>query len=216
MHFDLPPIGNYSSRFRAKEIFLCLNKRKSMVLQSKCRQRQETRPTQTMAHPTEWWLKSEEKGSKHRAYQSIDDCAAAPDVDAVEEQTSHHQDHDENSSNNPLHNFLNNSILSYKHREATSQGSELHSSISNEESISLDSQIEPPHKTLSVLFFDVIRFVAINADCRLINTELMPMVWSGVGKTVRQSIRHGNVSGMSDEKMEVLHVALRYVCHCAE
>lgn len=35
------------------------------------------------------------------------------------------------------------------------------------------------------------------------------MVWSGVGNTVRNSIMHGNVGGMSDEKMEVLHVALR-------
>jgi len=35
----------------------------------------------------------------------------------------------------------------------------------------------------------------------------MPMVWSGVGKTVK-SMRHSPV-GMSDEKMEILHVALR-------
>ena len=166
-----------------------------------------------MAHPTEWWLQQQDKDDKgHRSYQSIDNPVEFPEQNNDGDKN---QDEEANTSStiNPLHDFLNNTILSYNKRQSTeddsaSQGSEVRSSISRS---SLDSQIEPPHKTLSVLFFDVIRFIAINADCRLISTELMPMVWSGVGKTVRYSIRHGNVSGMSDEKMEILHVALRYV-----
>lgn len=161
-----------------------------------------------MAHPTEWWLQQGKEDKHQRAYQSIDDP-----VESLERNDSNnHQDEEGSTSKtNPLHDFLNNTILSYKRQstedDSASQGSEVRSSISSRSS--LDSQIEPPHKTLSVLFFDVIRFIAINADCRLISTELMPMVWSGVGKTVRYGIRHGTVSGMSDEKMEILHVALR-------
>lgn len=162
-----------------------------------------------MAHPTEWWLQREENGNAHRTYQSIDNCN--PEAQEEDENNEHAVENEAANTTNPLHDFLNNTILSYKRRDDSQDGSkcsEIRSSISDQSS--LDSQVEPPHKTLSVLFFDLIRFMAINADCRLINTELMPMVWSGVGKTVRQSIRHGaNVGGMSDEKMEVLHVALR-------
>lgn len=151
-----------------------------------------------MAHPTEWWLtQNENKGS----YQSIEACNEF--TDHHQEQNGRQQDNHEASNNNPLHDFLNNTILSYKTDENSSPFSEPQSSISDE--LSIDSQVEPPHKTLSVLFFDVIRFIAMNADIRLINTELWPILMGGVGEKFRLPW----VGRMSDEKMEILHVALR-------
>eukprot|EP00956_Cyclotella_meneghiniana_P029687 scaffold72705_cov76-Cyclotella_meneghiniana.AAC.2 len=151
-----------------------------------------------MAHPTEWWLTQNEN---KRSYQSIDACNGF-----AGQKNGGLEDNDEASNNNPLHDFLNNSILSYKRPRTddnSSPCSEAQSSISDE--ISLDSQVEPPHKTLSVLLFDIIRFIAMNADIRLINTQLWPILNGVVG----QKFRLPWVGGMSDEKMEILHVALR-------
>ena len=36
-------------------------------------------------------------------------------------------------------------------------------------------EIEQPHRTLGLLFFDFIRFVAISANLRCVNTQLMPI-----------------------------------------
>mmetsp|Transcript_4361 Transcript_4361/g.8852 ORF Transcript_4361/g.8852 Transcript_4361/m.8852 type:complete len:408 (-) Transcript_4361:85-1308(-) len=52
-----------------------------------------------------------------------------------------------------------------------------------------DEEIEPPHKTLGLIFFDFLRFIAVMANFRLIGTQIVPVF------LVR--------------KMGVLHVALR-------
>ncbi|KAL7469123.1 hypothetical protein ACHAXS_009379 [Conticribra weissflogii] len=53
-----------------------------------------------------------------------------------------------------------------------------------------DDEIEPPHKTLGLIFFDFLRFIAVMANFRLIGTQIVPVF------LVR--------------KMGILHVALRY------
>eukprot|EP00804_Cyclotella_cryptica_P011775 CCRYP_011374-RA/>CCRYP_011374-RA protein AED:0.12 eAED:0.12 QI:478/1/1/1/0.5/0.33/3/328/239 len=37
----------------------------------------------------------------------------------------------------------------------------------------------------------------------------MPIFWSGVGRTIKEQMHRGKMSGTGEEKMEVLHVALR-------
>ena len=51
-------------------------------------------------------------------------------------------------------------------------------------------ELEQPHRTLGLIFFDFLRFVAISANLRMINTQMVPvfLAWG---------------------KMEILHVALR-------
>lgn len=53
-----------------------------------------------------------------------------------------------------------------------------------------EDEIEQPHRTLGLIFFDFIRFVAISANVRCVNTQMVPvfLAWG---------------------KMEILHVALR-------
>lgn len=69
-------------------------------------------------------------------------------------------------------------------------GDEDGSSCSGSSASEYEDEIEQPHRTLGLIFFDFIRFVAISADLRCINTQLMPvfMAWG---------------------KMDLLSVALR-------
>ena len=53
-----------------------------------------------------------------------------------------------------------------------------------------EDEIEQPHRTLGLIFFDFIRFVAISANVRCINTQMMPVF-------------------LSWGKMDVLNVVLR-------
>ena len=53
-----------------------------------------------------------------------------------------------------------------------------------------DDDIEPPHRTCGLIFFDFLRFVAVSADMRLINTEIFPVF-------------------LDWKKMDILHISLR-------
>ncbi|KAL7476374.1 hypothetical protein ACHAW6_002244 [Cyclotella cf. meneghiniana] len=173
-----------------------------------------------MTHPTEWWLQNpcgdDDQPSTYQAINELYHENGATDDEGQGSEESH--------SNNPLHDFLNSTILSYQSRctpsspdsnkqedDSTNRSqSDPQSPTAGQSSLgSNSSTLTPPHKTLLVLFFDVIRFIAVNADCRLINTELMPIFWSGIGKTIKDQMHRGRPSGTGEEKMEVLHVAIR-------
>ena len=49
------------------------------------------------------------------------------------------------------------------------------SSCGSDNSSQYYDEIEQPHRTLGLLFFDFIRFVAISANLRCVNTQLMPI-----------------------------------------
>ena len=49
------------------------------------------------------------------------------------------------------------------------------SSCDSDDSSQYYDEIEQPHRTLGLLFFDFIRFVAISANLRCVNTQLMPI-----------------------------------------
>ncbi len=49
------------------------------------------------------------------------------------------------------------------------------SSCDSDDSSQYYDEIEQPHRTLGLLFFDFIRFIAISANLRCVNTQLMPI-----------------------------------------
>jgi len=61
---------------------------------------------------------------------------------------------------------------------------------SSESSEYYENEIEQPHRTMGLIFFDFIRFVAIFANVRHVNTQIVPVF-------------------LASSQMEVLHVALR-------
>ena len=162
-----------------------------------------------MSHPIQWWLQSPRGNDNGPTnYQSIEQ--GADDMNTEDQNESE-------STNNPLHDLLNNTILSYCVPNNDTDAIENQSSSvpqSSNSSLSTSSHsssytLSPPHKTVSVLVFDLIRFIAVSSDCRLMNTELMPMFWSGVNKTISWQIHRGQGVMGGEGKMQVLHVALR-------
>ena len=57
-----------------------------------------------------------------------------------------------------------------------------------------DEELEPPHKTCGLIFFDFVRFIAIMANFRNIGTQMVPVF-------------------LAVKTMKILHVALRWVLH---
>jgi len=53
-----------------------------------------------------------------------------------------------------------------------------------------EDDLEPPHRTCGLIFFDFLRFVAVSADMRLINTQIFPVF-------------------LDWKKMDILHISLR-------
>ena len=65
--------------------------------------------------------------------------------------------------------------------DISNQSSSSHNNSDDDSSCDSDNssqyydEIEQPHRTIGLLFFDFIRFVAISANLRCVNTQLMPI-----------------------------------------
>ncbi len=77
----------------------------------------------------------------------------------------------------------------------------------DEESIEI---IEQPHRTMGLVFFDFIRCIAISANVRCINTQLMPVFMSMGGGGNYNNIHHIiKKNNNSTNQLDMLNVALR-------
>ena len=67
------------------------------------------------------------------------------------------------------------SDISNQSSNSNNSGSDDDNSCDSDDSSQYYDEIEQPHRTLGLIFFDFIRFVAISANLRCVNTQLMPV-----------------------------------------